>query len=279
MKGYEAKSFRLRDYLQIVAVSILVALFLKTFIVGAYRIPSASMTPTLVKGDFLLVNKFVFGAKSPGTIPFTSVELPQFQLPAFLSPQRGDLVVFDLPAYARETEASEPTTYVKRCIALPGDTIAIVNKKVYVNGAMIPNTAALSERAIYPKGYADPRIFPRGSTFNEDNYGPLVVPKQGDTLTLNAETFFFVKDIIAHEGHRIVFDGENRILLDGAPLKSYVMKRNYFFMMGDNRDNSLDSRFWGFVPDDAIFGKVMMIYWSVDEGSDVRWGRIGTILR
>lgn len=275
----QPNTFRLRDYWHILGVAVLIALFLKTFVLGAYRIPSASMEPTLLKGDFLFVNKFVYGTKSPATIPFTGVELPQVQLPAFARPQRGDLVVFDVPDYALKNAQGERTTYVKRCIALPGETVAILNKNVYVNSVMLSLPMALSERPIYPKDYVDPRIFPRGAAFNEDNYGPLVVPKRGDTLRVSSESFFFVKNIIEHEGHRIALGEGNTILLDGAPTRSYVVKGDYYFMMGDNRDNSLDSRFWGFVPEDVIIGKVMMIYWSIDEGNDVRWGRIGTLAR
>lgn len=275
----EPKALRMRDYLQIITVSVLVALFLKSFVIGAYRIPSSSMEPTLLKGDFLLVNKFVYGAKSPATVPFTRVALPRFQLPAFTTPQHADLVVFDLPASARGVNASEPTTYVKRCIALPGDTIEIVNKTVRVNGTILSSTPQTSSRAMYPKGYADPRMFPRGSGFNEDNYGPLVVPKRGDTLTLSTETFFLVNGIIEHEGHDIVIEGNNGLRVDGVLRRRYVVKKNYYFMMGDNRDHSLDSRFWGFVPEENIVGKVMIVYWSVDDGLNVRWGRVGTIPR
>jgi signal peptidase I len=274
----DTKGLSLRDYTQVVVAAVVVALFLKTLVLGAYRIPSTSMEKTLLRGDFLLVNKFVYGAKTPEAIPFTNIRLPRFQFPAFAAPQRGDLVVFDLPEHARDI--LEPTSYVKRCIALPGDTIVITNRKVRVNGKVqtVPPLAAANTRAIYPKEYADPRIFPKGSSFNEDNYGPVVVPKRGDELIVNAETFLRVKDIVELEGHRIALDARSRVVIDGVARDVYEIQKNYYFMMGDNRDNSLDSRFWGFVPEESLIGKVMMIYWSSgDDG--IRWDRIGMIAR
>ncbi len=278
----EAPALRVRDYFQILAVAVFIAVFLKIFIVGAYRIPSASMENTLLRGDYVVVNKFIYGAKTPAFVPFTSP--PQFQFPSMSSPKRGDIVVFDLPAYA--SEETGPIAYVKRCVALPGDTIAIVNRKVIINGYVqrIPELGKVATRTMYPKEYGDARVFPKGSSFNEDNYGPLVVPKRGDKLILNAETFLRAKDVIEHEGRRIGLDGNSKVVIDGVAREMYEVEKNYFFMMGDNRDNSLDSRFWGFVPEDAIIGKVMVIYWSVEEvnGSfpaNIRWSRIGTVVR
>jgi signal peptidase I len=277
-------SLRIRDYIHILLVTILGALVLKTCVVEAFRIPSASMENTLLAGDFLLVNKFIYGAKTPSSVPFLPWRIPQIQFPAFASPTYGDVVVFELPVYARDN--GSPSNYVKRCVGLPGDTIRIVNRRLLVNGKEFPPTARAkpSARRIFPQGYGDSRIFPKGSAFNEDNYGPLAIPRRGDRLTLDARTFLYAKGIIEHEGHTAKLDGGDRVMVDGVPCSSYGVERNYFFMIGDNRDNSLDSRFWGFVPDDLIIGKAMMIYFSVDESAgafpaNVRWGRIGMVVR
>ena len=284
----EASGLGLRDYIQILILTIVIALFLKTCVVEAYRIPSASMENTLLVGDFLLANKFIYGAQSPRYIPFTNVELSRFRFPAITSPRRGDVIVFELPKYALQEQSSLSTIYVKRCIALPGDTIAIVNKRVFVNGksVMPPRYGKAGTRSIFPDGYGDSRIFPKGSSYNEDNYGALVLPKQGDTLILDQRTFMTVKHLVAHEGQELRLDAEGRVTLNGVPLHYYVVKKNYYFVLGDNRDNSYDSRFWGFVPDDVIIGKAILIYWSWSDSSgsfwsrlgNIRWGRIGTII-
>lgn len=287
----EAPSLRTRDYVQILVLTILIAVFLKTCVVEAYRIPSASMENTLLVGDFLLANKLIYGAQSPQYVPFTRIELPQFRLPAITVPRRGDVLVFRLPEYAQERYSSFSTSYVKRCIALPGDTISIVNRKVMVNGEAIaqPQYAKKGTRSIFPEGYGDSRIFPKGSKYNEDNYGALVVPKQGDTLHLDHNSFMAAKGVVEHEGHEIRLDPEGRVTIDGIVQDRYVVQKNYYFVIGDNRDNSLDSRFWGFVPEDFIIGKAFLIYWSWDEGSsvssfwsrlgNVRWNRLGMIVR
>lgn len=288
----EKHALRIRDYAQILIVTVLVALFLKTFVIAAYRIPSASMENTLRPGDFLLVNKFIYGAQTPRFLPFTQIEIPRLRLPAFRPPLRSDLVVFELPPYARDWY-NDPArdTFVKRCIAVPGDTLSIVNRRVFVNDEelALPQFGRTTKRKLYPRDYSDSRIFPKGSPFNEDNYGPLAVPKRGDQLKLDAENFMRVKDVVEHEGHTIRLDGMGNVFIDGVHRTLYEVERNYFFMMGDNRDNSLDSRFWGFVPEEMIVGKVMVIYWSWDEDNisedflsrliHVRWARIGTIVR
>jgi signal peptidase I len=241
------------------------------------------MENTLRVGDFLLANKFVYGAHTPRWIPFTNVRIPSVRFPSVTQPQRGDVVVFELPDYASELNAGA-RQFVKRCIAQPGDTILIRNKRVFVNGEEFPLSefARPSKRKPFPEGYGDERIFPKGMHFNEDNFGPLAIPKRGDKIQLNASSFFMFKDIIEHEGNQVRLDS-GAVFVNGVRSGAYTMQQDYFFMMGDNRDNSSDSRFWGFVPDDLIIGKVMMIYFSVDElnGSfptNIRWGRVGTIV-
>src|SRR5512135_1048617 len=111
-----------RAALEIVALTLLAALFLKFFIVEAYRIPTSSMENTLMAGDFVLVNKFIYGARTPRYIPFTWIRLPHVQLPAVYPPRRGDIVVFEFPENNADRSPHEAVNYVKRCIALPGDT-------------------------------------------------------------------------------------------------------------------------------------------------------------
>ena len=194
---------KLRENVEAIVIAVILALFIRTFVVQAFKIPSGSMKPTLKIGDHILVNKFIYGVK----LPFTNTTL----IPVS-SPDRGDIIVFKYPV---EPEKD----FIKRVIAVPGDVVEIRNKKVFVNGSPVS-----SEYAMYTESGIQP-------SSQRDNFGPATVP-------------------------------------DDA-----------YFVMGDNRDNSYDSRFWGFVKASAIKGEAFIIYWSWNsEDFGVRWGRIGRIL-
>ncbi|MCX7875778.1 MAG: signal peptidase I [Melioribacteraceae bacterium] len=245
----------------------LAALFIKTFLIETSRVPTGSMESTIKVGDFLFVNKFIYGSSSPRTIPFTNVVLPYFQLPAIREPERGDIVVFEYPGDRDDLKPTEIVNYVKRCIGIPGDTIYIDNKVVFINGKEAPRPAHIQyiNNYVSPKGAANPRIFPAGSNFNEDNYGPIVVPKKGDVVNLTPENIEEWRTLIDREfGERVVTVEGDQVLINGKPTDKYTIQKDYFFMMGDNRDDSADSRFWGFVPRDKVVGQAFMVYWSWD---------------
>jgi signal peptidase I len=209
----EPKKSVYKEYIEAIAIAILLALFIRTFIVQAFKIPSGSMLPTLQIGDHLLVNKLRYGLKNPFT---GKVILP------LGNPKSGDVVVFRFPQ-------DRDVDYIKRVVGISGDTIVIKNKKVFVNDQAAEETHAhFSSNTIVP-GHAGPR----------DNFGPVKVP-------------------------------EGKI-----------------FVMGDNRDNSYDSRFWGFVDQRDVLGKAFVIYWSWDlevplfslkRFTSVRWNRFGNII-
>jgi len=250
------------------------AFFIITFIVQNTRIPTGSMEKTILVGDFVLVNKFIFGSSSPKYIPFTQVELPFFSLPAFKDPQPTDIVVFEYPGDRDQLRASElGVNYVKRCIGTPGDTLEIKDKVVFVNGKEFwrpPNIKYYQGRSgnflkPKPRGYGDPRIFPKGMNWNEDNYGPLVVPKEGSTIPLNKYNVEQWRTIIDREyGERVVDVKDGVVSINDIPVSSYTFKKDYYFMMGDNRDDSLDSRFWGFVTRDMVVGQAFIVLFSWD---------------
>jgi signal peptidase I len=195
-----------REYAEAIVVALVLALIIRTFVVQAFKIPSGSMEPTLEIGDHILVNKFLYGTK----IPFTSINLLPWK-----DPERGDVIVF---IYPLEPEKD----FIKRVIAVAGDTVRIVNKKVYINGVEVPDPHAV---------YKDDTILP-GDAQKRDNFGPVTVP----------------------------------------PGK--------LFVLGDNRDRSLDSRFWGYVPLGDVKGKAFIIYWSWDrQETTVRWNRLGHLIR
>lgn len=244
------------------------ALILKTFVIEAYTIPTGSMEDTLLPGDFLLVTKFTLGATTPRNIPFTNVALPYYQFPKLKEVKRGDIIVFEYPGDRDELRHEEIMNYIKRCVGLPGDTITIVDKVLYVNGELFPPPPKMKflNPVPTPKGIGNPYIFPRFSNFNEDNYGPLYVPKKGDTVHLSLDNIEQYRTLINREyGREVVRVIGDQITIDGVPAKTYVIKKNYYFMMGDNRDDSADSRFWGYVPEDLIIGEPLIIYWSWDK--------------
>ncbi|MCF8260746.1 MAG: signal peptidase I [Melioribacteraceae bacterium] len=243
------------------------ALLIKSFLIETSRVPTPSMENTILVGDFLFVNKFIYGSSSPRNIPFTNISLPYFQLPAFADPERGDIVVFEFPGYRDDMYSEEIQNYVKRCIGTPGDTISMTGKVVFINGEemRIPTHIQYRQPAVMPVGYSDPNIFPKGKSWNRDNYGPLVIPKEGDILELNLDNIEGWRTIIDREfGKRVVTIEDSTIFIDGKEVSNYTVQKDYYFMMGDNRDNSLDSRFWGLVPRDLVIGEAFFIYWSWD---------------
>jgi signal peptidase I len=241
-----------KDILFLLFVTVLFATGLKSCIVDAYKIPSGSMVPTLSDGDFLLVNKFIYGARTPHHILF--IPVPNFQFPALHDVRRGHVIVFEFPGEPNESIVVRNLFLVKRCAALPGDTVSITNGAVIVNGMK--------------SGY-----FPAAEKDMEE----IVVPKQGMIIPVNAQNFLQLKVFIRREGSEILLR-DGRILIDGNDASYYTVRRNYYFMLGDNINNSSDSRDWGFVPEDQIVGKAMMIYWSKD-AEGIRWSRIGTVVK
>ncbi len=197
---------RLRENVEAILLAIILALFIRTFVVQAFKIPSGSMKQTLLIGDHILVNKFIYGIK----IPFTRATLVPIG-----NPKQGDIVVFKFPE-------DPDKDFIKRVVGVAGDVIEIRNKQVFVNG----------NKANHPYGvHTDPHTIPAGAQ-PRDNFGPVTVPP--DSL----------------------------------------------FVLGDNRDHSYDSRFWGFVDLREVKGKAFIIYWSWNrEDFGVRWRRIGQLLR
>ena len=248
------------------------------------------MENEIMTGDFLLVNKFIFGGTTPRTIPFTNIRIPAFKFPAPFNIDHGDVIVFIFPGNRDEIQPEEFAYYLKRCIALAGDTLQIVNRVVYVNGkpVPVPRNVKFNTTLVKPAGYADPRIFPKGAQFNEDNYGPIVIPKKGYHVLLNADSYDRWETFIRREGHSVSLRN-NKVYVDGNERQEYIVERDYLFGMGDNRDNSLDSRFWGLVPEDAVVGTPLIVYWSWDpevsmfdfqgKATSIRWNRFGTLVK
>ena len=265
-------------------------LILNSFVLASFEVPTGSMENEIMTGDFLLVNKFVFGGTTPRTIPFTNIRLPAFKLPSLWDVERGDIIVFIFPGFREEVRARDFAYYLKRAVAVAGDTLEIRNRIVYVNGRAManPRNIKFNYSTIRSPEWHDPRIFPRGGPYNEDNFGPIRIPKKGDVISLNAQNFQEWEVFIRREGHSATL-ADGAVYVDGKQAGSYVVGRDYVFGMGDNRDNSLDSRFWGFIPTEDVVGTPLIVYWSwnpdtplrslSEKLSSIRVGRFGTLVR
>lgn len=288
----KSKKNKPKEFFDALVYAAVVAFIIKIFLFEAYRIPTGSMENTLLVGDFLLVTKFTYGATTPRNVPFTDIRLPYWKLPGFKDPERGDIIVFDFPGDKDELESKEVVNYIKRCVGLPGDTLQVIDKKLYVNGVAFPDPPGVqySRQKLEPNN-VNYRIYPKGAPWNEDFYGPIRVPKKGDKIKIDDKNFDRWRMFVLKEGHKIQLNPGNVITSDGAPLPNneYTVERNYLFMMGDNRNNSLDSRYWGFMPEQNIVGQAFMLYWSWDANipfthffdllGSIRWGRIFNLIK
>ncbi|MBI3787128.1 MAG: signal peptidase I [Ignavibacteriales bacterium] len=265
-------------------------LILNNFVIASFLVPTGSMENEVMTGDLLFVNKFIYGGTSPRNIPFTNVRLPWFRVPAFRDVHRNDVIVFVFPGMRDEVEPQDFTFYLKRCVGLSGDTVQVRDRVLYVNGtpAPLPRNLKFSFGRSTAPHQPNEQIFPKGAPWNEENYGPIVIPKQGMVIPLNKDTFDAWETFIRREGHTIRLNGD-QVEVDGKAVTDYRVQRDYLFGMGDHRDNSLDSRFWGFIPKENLVGSPLIVYWSWDTDipiynifakiGSVRIGRIGTLIR
>lgn len=271
--------------------ALILVTILNGILIASFVVPTGSMEDTVLTGEYLFVNKFIFGPSTPQIIPIINLPLPFYKMPPIRKPQQGDVIVFIFPGDRDQEKANEFTYYLKRCVAVSGDTLNIVNDSVYVNGVQFP----LPEHGKYdpvPVQTDDAyRTFPIGKGFTRGNYGPIRIPKKGDVLPLNSESVIRWATFIRREGHTVDFNGSS-IAIDGQPTTSYTVERDYVFGMGDNRNNSLDSRYFGFIAEQDVVGTPLIVYfsWEINDVygnpysifkriSKIRWSRLGTVIR
>jgi signal peptidase I len=202
---------RYREVVEVAAMTFGIALCVKTFVIDAVHIPSRSMEQALWAGDFVLVNKLLYGPSTPATLPFFNVRVPHIRLPEILTPRPGDVMVFRFPV-AGDPMVREGQLLVKRIIALPGQEVEIRRGMILVDGRAVITSPG--------NGRSHDQV---------SDFGPRTVPT------------------------------------------------GCYFVLGDNLEDSYDSRAWGFVPADRLVGKAFLVYWSIgDQG--IRWSRIGSIV-
>ncbi len=242
-------------------------IIIKGIFIGAYKITSSSMRNALVEGDFVLVKKYAYQIKTPDKFPFTPFRIPSFTILKRQKPERNDVVVFKMNEFLVDTSLTD-YDLVKRIIGLPGETVQLNNKEVYINGEQInnPSTVTFNLNSSFFYNKAEKKFYP----FNDKNwkinfYGPVKVPQRGDTIHINPKNLYIWQPIINYEAGGKFISAEGTVITyKGRPLTEYIIQKNYYFVLGDNRFESIDSRFFGFVPEDEIIGKVWMIYWSIN---------------
>jgi len=253
---------------------IVSVLILRATVIEAYNVPTGSMETTIKIGDFILGNKFIYGIRTPDWIgiPWTNFgfSVPYYRLPGFEEPKTGDVVIFRYPNDkwpGLQIGPHDPSlNYIKRCIAGPGQTLEIIEKDVFVDGVQfpLPEDGRASKLNVYDESYAERMIFPRGMG-NRDYFGPLHVPARGDTLTFSEVNLDLAVNVISLEGHRVEPGPSGKLRVDGQEVDHYICEMNHYFMMGDNRDNSHDSRYWGLVPESNIIGEAIITYLSWEQ--------------
>lgn len=341
-----------REWIDAIAFAVVAATLIRTFFIEAYTIPTSSMEKSLLVGDFLFVSKVNYGARAPITpvsFPFAHntmpvvggnsyiewPNMPYMRLPGFQKIKNNDVVVFNYPAEdGRPLDKKE--NYIKRCLGIAGDSLAVINQQVFVNGIAAENPPKMQfkyyvqtdgsfdekvakrnditeggrtsdqgdfellltkqakedllqqswvkkvENTLQARGAGASYIFPFKESWgwNVDNFGTIYIPKAGDNIKLDTVTYFiYERAIRVYENNPTLDMKDNKVYLDGKEITSYTFKQNYYFMMGDNRHNSADSRFWGFVPEDHIVGKALFTWMSLDPNETnifkkIRWNRI-----
>lgn len=270
-----------------VAAFIMFFIILRVFVISSFTVPSDSMSPAILPGDRILVPKVATGARIFNIVKAARGETVKiWRIPGWDTFKRNDILVFNFPHNDSWNRISLnwQRYYVKRSIGIPGDTVEIRDFQYYINSKQLEGNYATA----FPFSY----IYPDDSTARTENlrgymvdindtvdlwtirdFGPLIVPQEGMTIKINHQNIHRYQQIIEWEtGDSITF-ADDLFKIDDSVIEEYTFKGNYYFMAGDNNINSMDSRYWGLVPEKFIVGKVKYVWWSENK-IGIQWDRI-----
>lgn len=330
--------FTKQEWLKAFIIALLLILLLRVFAFQFYVMPDSKMESTLYTGDYIIINKLSFGARL--TIPFFNDTIDNsfkyFRFFGFSDISRNDIVLFNYPAESG-VSVSNKALLLKRCVAIPSDTLNIVDKKVFVNGTCVDllNNNKYRYRITSKKELTDDfynkylineggnidsslvydffinkktaeellkdslikkvyliklqrnaksnLFFPQSKNFNWnlDYFGPILVPAKGKSINLNLSNLDIYRNIIeVYENNKLEIK-DKKIFINDSLATKYTFKKDYYFMLDDNRDNGKDSRYWGFVPESYVIGKASFVLFSIGSNNKEKyfiWNRIFKML-
>lgn len=255
--------FRLNKFLKKILIIFLIIVIIKSILLDFYSVQSNSMYPSLLPGDYILVSKISYKLSTPETIPFTDIKIPHIFTGGIENIKRGDIVLFNPPGFIKGIKKNLKGIYVKRCAALPGDSLKVIEEKLLIN-----NIATSSINNLH-KDFVDLIEILKA------------VPKKGDVIPQDALANKLAHDIILNEGHTVEQLNDSVYLIDNRVVNEYAVTKDYYLMIGDNRITSQDSRTWGFLPHDHLAGKALMVLfsWSTGEYFGSKKFRMDRILK
>jgi len=254
----------MKRLLKILVLVLILALLLKVFILDAFQIPTGSMKNTLLEGDFLLVNKSAYSISTPHQIPFLGKKLTRTELISTGKPEFNDVIAFEIPADYYDPDSEEYSILIKRIIGLPGDTIEIKDQILYINHKKYrtPSYIKINLNET-PIENINKELFPYNNKWSLENYGPIIVPQKGMKVELNPKNILQWQNAINTDYGKKVISVEGTVVnINNTAIREYTFEKDYYFVLGDNRKNSIDSRYFGYIPEEWIIGKAFMIYWS-----------------
>ena len=270
----------------ILVLLIVLYLGVRTFVADQFVIPTWSMAPTLVPGDRVVVNKLIMGARIYTDFDFRDggQELKSVRMKGLRQLKHNDIVVFNYPQVGGRIAFKINFVYCKRCIGLPGDSLSIDNGHYRCNNyegvlGLQAEQDRLETVPDYAYDAAGMAVYPFdehvGWTFK--HMGPMYIPRKGDMMALTAKDGTVYKSLLEYEtGKAVTVDWKtDRVMLDGVPAEKHTWQHNYYFMAGDNVHDSIDSHYWGLVPEEYIVGVVQMISYAKDKETDkIKWERV-----